>query len=962
MILLPINLSTEESIYVSLLKDKRLLCELPFERDYIENLRQVLFQMGNQAWDYPTLASIMTVGLGIYYYNHGEFWDVFSFLSTPAAQSSWGQRFEDFISRHSSLEEFRSLKDEHALRYVGLILAHGSIPQSCLSDFFALITHEADIEQSGQEVIDDLKRSRILGPVDKPVQRFLKYGGEVAEEFVTRFLALWQCYDRGDMSAKCGLPNRVVEAFSEWWPEHRPKQRNNYKRIPRPELHIEPSGQGVYLSLPRCDTNPNIDPQARWHVLGKDWAVTRTHEVQVTPSESWMITGVGPTYTLEGVTDNFPGLFFDPNSGRVISEPSLRRLPDKVWTLFKGHLQSEPLPSFEEEFTQWPGYYLAIFDLSDRKKLCIANHIFDVRRPFFHCDSDPIVPGVHNQDGTSVFCAVPVIRWEGKANLTLVKDGKPQGNINIESDELFVLLDKPGDYLVELRGPLGENIHKHFVLIPGLVVQPNPQILWPNQDIISWNLSAKDGSIKSGGNPPPYTHSGSSMEFKIEYVDYEIELCAEVPRLQWRMLPQQDNQMTEWFCEPISTWVNDLFQSNYPLLECTLLADNQASCFSEMDVNVFLVGQHSPIKLEAKRKRTGVQNSWYFDLRCVRDEIEAGGKSDNFNLLIQSREGAIHFSGQVLSVKSRWNLQNFHAEWKKEKDQHIIDVSWHESGKTVTDRWLVVISIWRPWENAILQYHFSDNERSGHTWQLPISDVYPGRYIVKAVHAPWGCDDWIGAKAVSEQAIDVYKEKWPETFNQCHADSTVDFYLQALLAHWYRPQLVQPPLPTPSGLTVDGIKRFLDGLRIASVLEHEHIPRNGSGLHNIFITNPTATTEAYLSSPEQSLVGICSRVFPNPEVITLELEEYDKYFIRDVAYHYTDKNRLGAAKDIKLHSKKRALSGVLATWHKNLNEKFPPLYDVIFLCEKFQIFAEQSPAKKYVYEELKSKYQRGETI
>ena len=349
------------------------------------------------------------------------------------------------------------------------------------------------------------------------------------------------------------------------------------------------------------------------------------------------------------------------------------------------------------------------------------------------------------------------------------------------------------------------------------------------------------------------------------------------------------------------------------------------------------------------------------------------------------------FRGKVLSVKSHWHLQNYHARWKKEGDQHVINVSWHESGKSVTGRWLVVIPLWRPWEGPVLQHHFGDSEPSGRKWQLPLSNLQPGRYMVKAVHAPFGCDnwicdDWIGARAEYEQVIDVYPESWPETFGQHHKEPTVDFYLQSLLAYWYRRSqggikggfrgsdlksfgthwhhrdpVWQPP-PPPSGLTADEIKRFLDSLRLADMLERIDVPKDGSGSHSIFCANPTVTTEAYLTLPDQALPDICKRVLPNPEVLTLELKEHDSCFIREVAFHYTSNAWEETARKIKLRNKKRKLSEILAKWHKNLSEERPPVAEVIFLSEKFQLFQGQKTVCKGEYEQLKTKYQRQEPV
>lgn len=949
------DFSTEETARASQLVGKRLLCEIPFEKSDIERLRQNLLPNGIQAWNYPTLAAMMTVGIGVYHYNQGNFWSVFPGIDSPADQSRWGQKFEDFVAKHDSLETFRSVREDGSHRYVGPILAHGGIPQTCLPDFFSLITQHGDWEQSGSDVIGIINSKRVYA--DKPVQHFLKYGGEIAEDFVSRFLRLWQSYEGGDMGATHGLPNRVVEEFSAWWPEHRPKRRDATKRIPRPELRIEPAGLGVYLYLPRCDDHPAIGPKSLWQALGKKWAVTRSHEIRLAPGDPWKkVTIAGMTHTLECPTDALPILFFDPASGKVISEPNLRRLPANVWAVFRGKLEADPTPIHEDDLLQWPDYCLAIFDLDEESQLHIGNNTFDVQRPFFRCGTDPIVQGVSAQNGMQVFSALPEIRWDGKANLSLTRNGVPQGNIDIESGDLPALLDKPGSYGMELRGPLGGSLVKRFVLVPGLTIHPSPQVMWPKQYRVEWNLCAATGAIKSGGASPPFTRTDPFLEFKIEHDSCEIGLRAEIPRLSWRLLLQNDNQAVEWSGDPLSVWLNDLSQTDYPLLECTFGSLGESP-------EVFLVGKHSASMLPAKQQKTGEKSSWYFDLRVMRDELDATGKSEEFVLLIRSKNGVEHFRGKVLSVKPRWHLQQFSAKWKKKDDRHIIDVPWQESGRPVTGRWLVVIPLWRPWEGAVLQHHFDDNERNGHKWDMPLSDLEPGRYMIKAVHAPWGCEDWIEAQAATEQIIDVYPESWPGTFGNQQVAGTVDSYLQSLFAHWYRPQLVRYPQLPPSGLTADEIMRFLDCLKLANKLERINIPNDGSGSLNIFCANAMATTVAYLELRNKNLelVEIWDRILPSADVITVELNEKDKGFVREVAFQFSILSSGSAPPNLKKY-KRENLSGILGMWRKSIRKRCPPVDEVIFLCEKFHLSEGQGPAWKSEYEKLKSEYQSREAI
>src|SRR5206468_5732001 len=137
----------------------RLICEVPFGQSDIDHLGQILLPMGMQAWRYPTLSAVMTVGRGINYYNEGDFWSVLPGLDSPIDRSRWGRKFEEFLVQHNSLESFRSIKDEGGHRYVGPILGHGGIPQSCLPDFFTLITRYGDREQTGQDLLENFTNS-----------------------------------------------------------------------------------------------------------------------------------------------------------------------------------------------------------------------------------------------------------------------------------------------------------------------------------------------------------------------------------------------------------------------------------------------------------------------------------------------------------------------------------------------------------------------------------------------------------------------------------------------------------------------------------------------------------------------------------------------------------------------------------------------------------------------------------
>jgi len=391
------KLEDDERRVAEELQGKRLICEASFSHEDVDIWRQLAVSLHPQVWDlYPYLAAASTVGTGVFQYEHGDFWSAFPGLDTPADQRDWGKRFKRFLETHESLEAFQELP---GLAYVAPILAHGGVPQNCLSDFFELLTRFGDPEQPSSDFIDFLSEHQAnMVNIDKPVQRFLLHGGEVAEEFVARSLALWQSHECGDGGGTHGLPKRVLDTFSKWYAEHRPTQRRHIRRLPKPEIKMSPGDLWVYLHLPRCDDHPEIGPNACWEISDKAWAVSRDHEIPLPFGNSWAVKCKGHEVILQGISGSEPALFFDPASRKVIPNPRLRRLPERLWAVFRESTAIDAKPLYVEKLPDWPGYVMAVFDLEGHLHLSVGEQKFEVRRPFFHCEQDPIIEGVTSEE------------------------------------------------------------------------------------------------------------------------------------------------------------------------------------------------------------------------------------------------------------------------------------------------------------------------------------------------------------------------------------------------------------------------------------------------------------------------------------------------------------------------------------------------------------------------------------
>ena len=389
-----------------------------------------------------------------------------------------GNSLKKFIENHESLEAFQNLEGQ---KYVAPILAHGGVPQYCLADFFTLLVRYGDPDHPSSDFIDSVREhGGSLGNIDKPVERFLFHGGEVAEEFVARCLALWLSHASGDGGGTHGLPKRVVEAFSKWYTEQAPAQRNRRRRLPKPQIKVAPGDLWVYMYLPRCDDHPDIGPNACWEANGREWAVSRDHTMPLNSGDDRVVRCNEREYILQGIHDSEPVMFFDPDTGKVIPDPSLRRLPEHLWAIFEQSLDVEPGSVYREAVPAWPGYVFAEFDLTGQQQVRFGGKQFEIRRPFFHVDQDPVVKGVTAEYGLPVYYGPPKIGWDGKANFSLTQDGNNEGNIDITSDEFQLWFDKPGHYEFYLRGALGQNVHKDFVMLPGISLDLQPEVMWPN--------------------------------------------------------------------------------------------------------------------------------------------------------------------------------------------------------------------------------------------------------------------------------------------------------------------------------------------------------------------------------------------------------------------------------------------------------------------------------------------------
>ena len=243
------------------LKACALVCELGLEGELYERLVECVDRLAAQgarvieslSQRFPGILVAYLVGEGVHHYTRGTYWPNLSVGALGSRQQDVGPQFEEALSR-LGLNPFDDLvEEERATRYISRILIHGGIPRYSLRDFFTLLLlptlGSGTSDASEMIAVWRARKTRFQG-IDKPVERFLLRGGEVAVDLLDRCIDLVLESSRRDAiprAEELGLPGYVVEAFAALPAEERKPSRAGLG-IPRPNVELDSWDSSVRAS------------------------------------------------------------------------------------------------------------------------------------------------------------------------------------------------------------------------------------------------------------------------------------------------------------------------------------------------------------------------------------------------------------------------------------------------------------------------------------------------------------------------------------------------------------------------------------------------------------------------------------------------------------------------------------------------------------------------------------------
>lgn len=495
--------------------------------------------------DYACTFVTYLVFQGVYGYERGDYWSsvcqATGLPHLPNNTRDWGYAFESIAERLGFRHDFPG----H--RYVGAILAHGGIPTTSLPDFFEHML-QPSIEKREMSA---LPTRELIGEwltrsphyfVDKPVLRFLEYGGQIAEEFVEC------CRDMARETATSGtvplatdveLPISAVATYEEWL-----EAPEGFAPIPRtgphfrkPLIRLNPWKEGVHVLLPEQKMPATQSAQEVTWMLSTDdesrktpVRVRRTDPelkteattipIQRPASEHrvrFLVDGdCKREWTFKGLGENpdFPLLLFDADTGKCLARRDLL-MSKPLWVLLPRQFEVEPktairerLPQLPWDWSQWQAYEL---DLTDTPSLVLCSGDASVEIPVIASQQPSLVGGRrlfpdstpplyvgelpsmriphHHQHALSRWQVELRHEYEATPPRQLkTRLGSLAGICRRENGAILLPLHRPellgprpvGQYRLRVRGPLSTGEEFRFCVVPELQMIGHDELYLPD--------------------------------------------------------------------------------------------------------------------------------------------------------------------------------------------------------------------------------------------------------------------------------------------------------------------------------------------------------------------------------------------------------------------------------------------------------------------------------------------------
>jgi len=758
---------------------RRIIAEIGLDAALHERVEETLEGVLKVRWTddelstipqrYPALLATYLVSHGVYRYNAGDFWGS---ISVPGLDGRAGVTFETSVAL-LGLETFEDLvAGDHATRFIAPILAHGGIPKYCLGDYFDLLLRDlgkVDGDAADLMAFWRTRKSAFFG-VDKPVRRFLLYGGDLAVDFLDRTIDMVRGFEAVGTVGRpeeIGLPPYVVLSYKRRAtksPERR--DRTRARRIPRPEIRLDPWAPfGPEIELPQLPADV-IGASWRIHTAGQIQRVAGSnHELRaipLVPAAAWTAElHVGKQVERETSFEGFDAvaaLFFDPSDGRLLS-PAAGFRSDQVWVLAPTDAEVlgvgtdgktvalSELDELPEPTGAWSGFRLTHVGLTHCRAVQVRAAGADRERRVSvrpRAERPELVGSpldrVFTDSGLPVFAELPVIQLpdsdlDDSQWFVNLKFGGERHSLAVsdlaEGSGFDGLIPATwaGEIDLVVQGPLGADLRSEFVYVPGLSVQMPERLLFP--DDAAGDVVLASPFVHINGEQPgvvvslPVPNRGDEIRAVVgSDSSDDVNLVVRIAKVMWGLV-RQPRTATDLSNEPVGISDNEIDDGD-------VVALSVRTRQFDLPLELSLLVDNVAVQVSDRATTGGGEGRWLFDLKRFADTIRSG-HSPNSSLVLRVGVRPV----TVANIRLSWGVRIIDHRSRVAGDFASVDVEF-EADRELTDRVIRLWSLDRLWEGPIVE-RIPDGP--GTTATVSGYDRIPaGRYVVEL-----GIDDgWAG--------------------------------------------------------------------------------------------------------------------------------------------------------------------------------------------------------------------------
>ena len=725
----------------------------------------------------PCSLCIFLVGEGAFNYSSGAYWDQLSIgpIESPGLQRQLGEAFLKTITS-IGLEDFSYvLEEEHAFRFVAPILLHGGVPRNSAGDLWRLLLNAVNdgLDESDQILASWRSTHTRMQTLDKPVRRFLDYGGVFASDLLERMVDLVDyvgtlgrdnALRRGalELSQYAGLPAYLAEQLLTV-DIQTPRRR---LLVARPRLFIDAySGEGPTLALPAVAaaterTRWTMRPSSVQRIFKASRFDVRT--VVLTPESMWEVSLEGidtpKTWRFGGV-EGLRLFFFDAKTFELlrdqerIKSDSVIALSPKSVQFHSGLDREQPLPEGDELPNlsgQWTGWRLRVLALNSHRNFVASQDQLDgsltsrtiavqSTTAAAGIASKPI-DGIIDVNGWPVFNGPPSIHvplhvapieaWNVRFS-SVTGEIVEQRLANLpHTDEIFDITGLFRDQVIAsgeivVRGPLGSDLRASLSIVNQLRITRPTSIIDPYHEV-TVDLTAEVPIFPAGAltHSVHFAEGVAHQSLVLDDGNDQLTVSISIPRLLW-FLRRSDAPQRTLSGLPFAVGLDDINSQKVDALvihtgqesiaELRLLAGDQVLQRSD-------VVRISP---EAGR--------WSFPISPFATSIAQSGKN---HLVFELEVDGI--TVRPLTVFARFEVTDLRLETLLDaaEGSTLLHCQWKEN-RSFLDREVRVWSLTRPWEGP---YRFSVSDNSIGEMEVLIGnhEVPAGPYLLEVgIRDPW---------------------------------------------------------------------------------------------------------------------------------------------------------------------------------------------------------------------------------